>query len=175
MQPNQSPLRIGQYVTADISGITLEDVIVVPRSALREDREVLLVDNLGTLQKRDVQVIWKDETVAVIEDGLTAGDVISLTSLGTVTDGSRVKASIDGELVSFEADGQGGAGNGSGNNSGNSAEMPAGQQARMGKLKAMIHAGETLPADVLERVSARIADGKPVPDWLRTYVEKNNK
>ena len=101
--------------------------------------------------------------------------MISLTSLGTVTDGSRVKASIDGELVSFEADGQGGAGNGSGNNSGNSAEMPAGQQARMGKLKAMIDAGETLPADVLERVSARIADGKPVPDWLRTYVEKNNK
>ena len=171
VQPNQSPLRIGQYVTADISGITLEDVIVVPRSALREDREVLLVDDLGTLQKRDVQVIWKDETVAVIEDGLTAGDVISLTSLGTVTDGSRVKASIDGELVSSEAGGQADAGN----NSGNRANMPAGQQARMEKLKSMIDAGETLPADVLERVSARIAEGKPVPDWLRTYVEKNNK
>ena len=160
-----------RYVTADISGITLEDVIVVPRSALREDREVLLVDDLGTLQKRDVQVIWKDETVAVIEDGLTAGDVISLTSLGTVTDGSRVKASIDGELVSSEAGSQADAGN----NSGNRANMPAGQQARMEKLKSMIDAGETLPADVLERVSARIAEGKPVPDWLRTYVEKNNK
>ena len=93
--------------------------------------------------------------------------MISLTSLGTVTDGSRVKASIDGELVSSEAGGQGGANKG--------GDMPAGQQARMEKLKAMIDAGEALPADVLERVSARIADGKPVPDWLRTYVEKNNK
>ncbi len=166
-QASQSPLRVGQYVKADVSGVTLKDVIVIPRSALREDREVLLVDELGTLQKRDVQVIWKDAAVAVIKEGLNAGDVISLTSLGTVTNGSRVKATIDGEPASSET------GNQAGNNG--AGGMPPGLQERMQKLKAMIDAGEELPAEVLQRINGRIADGKPVPDWLRAHVEKNAK
>jgi len=170
-QSGQSPLRIGQYVKADVTGKTLKEVIVIPRSALREDREVLLVDELGTLQKRDVQVVWKDAEVAVIREGLNAGDVISLTSLGTVTNGSRVKASIDGEPASSESRG------GSGDNQGAGAQsaMPPGMQARMKKLKAMVDAGEELPDAVRERVSARIADGKPVPEWLRTHLDKTAK
>jgi len=169
----QKPLRIGQFVKAAIAGKILRDVIVIPRSALREDREVLVVDELSTLQKRDVQVIWKDAEVAVINSGLNAGDVISLTSLGTVTDGLRVKATIDGEPPSSE---------GSPGQTGNGGEQPAGlttvpeeQQQRLKKLKAMIDAGEELPTEVYERVSARIADGKPVPDWLRTHVQSSTK
>jgi len=51
-QSGQSPLRIGQYVKADVTGKTLKDVIVIPRSALREDREVLLVDDLGVPRRQ---------------------------------------------------------------------------------------------------------------------------
>jgi RND family efflux transporter MFP subunit len=160
-QSGQTPLRIGQYVKADVSGKVLKDVIVIPRSALREDREVLLVDELNTLQKRTVQVLWKDAEVAVIGEGLEQGDVISLTSLGTVTNGSRVKATIDGKPAASES---ATAGDGGG--------MPPGMQERMQKLKAMVDAGQELPAEVRARVSARIADGKPVPDWLRAHIEK---
>ena len=166
-QSGASPLRIGQYVKADVTGRTLKDVIVIPRSALREDREVLLVDELNTLQKRSVNVIWKDADVAVIREGLKEGDVISLTSLGTVTNGSRVKASIDGEPASSE---QAGNQNGQGQQG-----MPPGMQERMQRLKAMVDAGQELPAEVRERVSQRIADGKPVPDWLRAEIEKSAK
>lgn len=160
-QSSQTPLRIGQYVKADVSGKVLQDVIVIPRSALREDREVLLVDELNTLQKRTVQVLWKDAEVAVIGEGLEDGDVISLTSLGTVTNGSQVKATIDGKPASSESA-----------SAGDGAGMPPGMQERMQKLKAMVDAGQELPAEVRARVSARIADGKPVPDWLRAHIEK---
>ena len=67
-----------------------------PRSSLREDKSVLIVDDIGTLQSRDVVVEWKDADVAVISSGLANGDVLNTTALGSVTNGTRVKATIDG-------------------------------------------------------------------------------
>jgi len=87
------PLHFGQFVEAEVTGVTLDNVFVIPRSALREDKSVLLVDDIGTLQSRDVVVAWKDAEVAVISSGLEAGDILNITSLGSITNGTRVKAS----------------------------------------------------------------------------------
>ena len=92
----EKPLRVGQYVEAQMTGNTLDNVFVIPRSSLREDKSVLIVDNIGTLQSRDVVVEWKDADVAVISSGLENGDVLNTTALGSVTNGTRVKATIDG-------------------------------------------------------------------------------
>ena len=91
-----SPLRVGQYVQAVISGRILENVFVVPRSAVREEREVLIVDQNKQLFRRDVTVGWSDENVAAITAGLNNDDVLVLTPLSTVTDGTPVLATIDG-------------------------------------------------------------------------------
>ncbi len=91
-----SPLRVGQYVQALISGRVLENVFVVPRSAVREEREVLVVDQNKQLFRRDVTVGWSDESVAAITAGLNNDDVLVLTPLSTVTDGTPVQATIDG-------------------------------------------------------------------------------
>ncbi len=92
----EKPLRVGQYVEAKVTGNTLDNVFVIPRSALREDKHVLIVDEIGTLQTREVVVAWKDADVAVINSGLESGDILNITSLGSVTNGTRVKATIDG-------------------------------------------------------------------------------
>lgn len=90
------PLRIGQFVRARIQGRALADVFVLPREALREGGEVLIVDKESRLQRRPVTVAWSDGETAVISDGLVEGDVVTLTSLSIAASGSEVLATIDG-------------------------------------------------------------------------------
>ncbi len=95
---NQSsrPLRVGQFVQASIEGQVLDNVFVIPRSALREEREVLIVDENEAIQRRQVTVAWSDESFAAISEGLNEGELLVTTPLSTVSDGTPVRASIDG-------------------------------------------------------------------------------
>lgn len=90
------PLRIGQFVTARIRGRTLDDVFVLPRAALREGGEVLIVDGDSRLQRRPVTVAWSDAENVVISDGLDDGDIVTLTSLSIAAGGTPVLATVDG-------------------------------------------------------------------------------
>ncbi len=90
------PLRSGQFVQALVQGQVLDNVFVVPRSVLREGREVLIVDNNNQIHRRKVNVAWSDDDVAAIDSGLVEGDVLVLTPMSTVTNGTPVRATIDG-------------------------------------------------------------------------------
>ncbi len=185
----EKPLRIGQYVEAEITGNTLENVFVIPRSSLREDKNVLIVDEVGTLQSREVEVAWKDADVAVIRSGLESGDVLNITALGSVTNGTRVKATIDGVAPQEERRGRPegatgqreGQGNGQrinqGNGQGTEQQQSNGGNAdgRMQRLKSMVDAGEELPPQAVERIKARIAAGEEVPAWLKKHIEATAK
>lgn len=90
------PLRVGQFVQALIEGQVLDNVFVIPRAALREEREVLVIDENSEIQRRQVNVVWSDSQVAAINDGLNEGDVLVVTPMSTVADGTPVRATIDG-------------------------------------------------------------------------------
>jgi len=92
----ERPLRIGQYVRARIDGRTLEQVFVLPRASLRDEREVLLLDDEGRVSRRAVTPLWSDDEVVVVRNGLTAGEILVLTPLATIADGAPVRATIDG-------------------------------------------------------------------------------
>jgi RND family efflux transporter MFP subunit len=94
---DRPPLRIGQFVEAQITGTLLNDVFVVPRSALSEGRELLVIDAGERLQRREVEIIWADQHQVVIRTGLQAGEIISMTPLPGAISGSRVAATIAGE------------------------------------------------------------------------------
>lgn len=185
------PLRVGQYVEAEVTGKTLNDVFVIPRSALREDKNVLVVDDIGSLQTREVEVAWKDAEVAVITSGLESGDVLNITALGSVTNGTRVKATIDGVAPQVERRGRPEGGQGQQGQGQRQGQSPEGQQrgqsqqnqpsdgdngdARMQRLKSMVDAGEDLPPQAVERIKARIAAGEEVPGWLKKHIESTAK
>lgn len=98
------PLRVGQFVQAIIEGQVLEEVFVIPRSALREGREVLIVDANNQIQRRQVNVAWSDNERVVIDAGVQAGEVLVTTPLSTVANGTPVQASIDGAApLGFES------------------------------------------------------------------------
>ena len=95
-EDGRPPLRIGQFVRAEIEGRTLENAFVLPRGALREGSEVLVVDEDSRLQRRPVAVAWTDQDSAVITEGLAAGDVVNVTPLAVASSGTLVAATIDG-------------------------------------------------------------------------------
>lgn len=161
-----NPPRVGQFVEAKVTGKTLDNVFVIPRAALREDTKVLVVDDFGTLQSREVTVEWKDADVAVISGGLTEGEILNLTTLGSVTNGMKVQATVDGVAPQVERPSRG---TGGGNNAGGDPS------ARMQRLKKMIDSGEEIPAQARQRIQARIDAGETVPDWLKKHLEATAK
>lgn len=90
------PLRVGQFVQALIEGQVLDDVFVIPRAALREESEVLIIDANNEIQRRQVHIAWSDSSVAAIDTGLEEGDLLVVTPMSTVADGTPVRPTIDG-------------------------------------------------------------------------------
>ncbi len=86
------PLKVGQFVEAEIEGRRLDDVVVIPRSALRAGGEVLLVNDDNRLETRAVEVLWSNAQSAVTGSGLAAGERLVLTPLGGAMEGIEVRA-----------------------------------------------------------------------------------
>ncbi|GAA0292837.1 efflux RND transporter periplasmic adaptor subunit [Psychrosphaera haliotis] len=83
------PIKIGQYVTADIQGKTIPNTIVIPNKAIYQGSYVyVVVDNM--LRRTEVTVRWQNDEDAIIENGLKPGDLLVITSLGQVSSGTRV-------------------------------------------------------------------------------------
>lgn len=86
---HQVPLKIGQYVTANIEGRLLQGVFVIPSSAVYQGSYVYVVES-GTLQRRDVEIAWSDVDRAIVGSGIENGDELVTTLLGQVTSGTLV-------------------------------------------------------------------------------------
>lgn len=92
---DRAPLKIGQFVEARVAGRVLRDVFVLPATAVRQDDSVLLVDG-DRLRARALKPVWRSADAVVVAEGLSDGEVLSLTPLGAGADGARVKAIVDG-------------------------------------------------------------------------------
>jgi multidrug efflux system membrane fusion protein len=90
----RSQLKIGQYVTAEIPGISLSNVLVIPNNTIYQGSYVYIVED-SLLHRRDIVIDWQNDTDALIGQGLAHGDQLVTTPLGQVTSGIRV--SIEGE------------------------------------------------------------------------------
>ncbi len=96
-QPQKPPLKVGQYVEAQIKGKTLKDIFVIPRSAVRENSQILLVDKHNKLQMRSIKAIWEDDQIIVINSGITEGELLCLTSVTFAAQGITVKPMLNGK------------------------------------------------------------------------------
>ena len=86
------PLKIGEYVTANIAGKTLKDSIAIPNKAIYQGAYVYVYRDEKAFRE-DITVYWQDETHAVISAGLNVGDQLIVTPLGQVTSGTAVTIS----------------------------------------------------------------------------------
>lgn len=90
LNPGQPPLKVGQFVEAEIKGKVIENVFVIPAAALHAGNHVFLVDDEQRLRKQEVEVIWHDSQSVVIKSGLTAGEQLVLTPVSNKLVGSKV-------------------------------------------------------------------------------------
>jgi RND family efflux transporter MFP subunit len=95
-ESQEAPLSVGLFVNADIEGLLVEDIVVLPRTALRNGNRVLVVDEEDRLRYREIEPLrlYRDEVL--IRAGLSAGDRVCLSPLQTAIDGMPVNPVIDG-------------------------------------------------------------------------------
>jgi len=99
-------LKIGMFVDSLIKGVELQDVFVLPRSAVRVGGEVILINDKNEIQRQKVVPVWteRDKVVVTATDGvLKAGDVLCLTPLAYPANGAKVLPTIDGVTPDVEA------------------------------------------------------------------------
>jgi len=101
------PLAPGLFVDAAIAGRTLEDIVTVPRSALRG--EVYIANSDDTLSIRQVSVLSSDRSQAVIQSGLSAGEIVITSPIRGVADGMKINVVSRESLVNNGAAVAGGA------------------------------------------------------------------
>lgn len=85
-----SPLRIGQYIEAQIKGKTFENVYVLPTIAVRQNKEILLLDD-GKIRIVSVNALWntQTETIVRVEENIMDKQLVT-TSLSQATKGMKV-------------------------------------------------------------------------------------
>jgi multidrug efflux pump subunit AcrA (membrane-fusion protein) len=83
-------LSVGLFVTAEISGLAVNDIVRLPRSALRNNNQVLVIDQDNKIRFRTVRPLrlYKDDVL--IEAGLQAGERVCLSTIQTAIDGMDV-------------------------------------------------------------------------------------
>ena len=91
----RSPLKIGEYVTAELQGKKITDAIIIPADAIYQSSYAYVVED-DVLIRREIEIGWQNTTEALIVSGLKAGDRLVTTTLGQVTSGLRV--AIEGEV-----------------------------------------------------------------------------
>ncbi|UCE85943.1 MAG: efflux RND transporter periplasmic adaptor subunit [Deltaproteobacteria bacterium] len=90
------PLAVGLFVEAEIEGREVEDVVVLPRAALRNGSHVLVVDPDDRLRIRAVDVLRVNREAAILRSGVRAGERICLSPLDAVVDGMKVRTVDEG-------------------------------------------------------------------------------
>ena len=85
------PLAVGMFVEAEIIGRRVEDVAVIPRSALRGEERILIIDKDNKLHFRMVEVLRADFETVIISSGLNEGERICISPLEAVVGGMEVR------------------------------------------------------------------------------------
>jgi RND family efflux transporter MFP subunit len=89
------PLPMGTFVGALIEGSTVDDIIRVPREALRGNSHLMFIDDENRLRIRQVDILRTDAEYAYISGGAEAGERIILTAIESPVNGMRVRTSDD--------------------------------------------------------------------------------
>lgn len=91
------PLPMGLFVEAEIAGRLAEDVIVLPRSAVRDGDQVLVVDDDSRLRFRSIDILRTHRDEVVVEGGLESGELVCVSPLESVVDGMAVRTLLETE------------------------------------------------------------------------------
>lgn len=88
-------LPIGLFVEADIAGRKVDNLISLPRSVIRNNNQVLVVDAENKMYYREVDIFRLEEEQVLISGGIMVGDLICISPIQAVVDGMSVEPIIE--------------------------------------------------------------------------------
>ncbi|MGB0909958.1 MAG: efflux RND transporter periplasmic adaptor subunit, partial [Nitrospirales bacterium] len=89
------PLLLGEYVRVEIEGPMLENVMVLPRSTIREGSRVWVKNQEKRLEVRTVKIAVSRKDTVVISQGLNDGDQVIVTQLPAAIPGLKLISAED--------------------------------------------------------------------------------
>ena len=92
---NPVPLSIGLFVSAEIQGLAAKNVVVLPREALRNDNQVLVVDDENRLRFRKIETLRLYQDDLLVQAGLEAGERVCISPHQTAIEGMVVNPVIN--------------------------------------------------------------------------------
>jgi len=92
---SRPPLAVGLFVEAEIIGPEAQNVIVIPRYAMRDGSSILIVDANDQLHTRRVQVLRIDRDEVFIQGPLAENERICLSPIQVVVEGMAVRPIAD--------------------------------------------------------------------------------
>lgn len=83
-------LPIGLFVEAEINGKQLEDIFMIPNTALTPNDELLVLNQDDALEIRKVKVITRMKNYILVKEGMKAGERVVVSKLSIATNGMLV-------------------------------------------------------------------------------------
>ena len=105
--PDRPPLAVGLFVEAEIVGRRVENVVVLPRAALRGEQQVAVVSDRGRLRMRNVDVLRRERDRVLIRGGLEAGEQVCTSPLPIRVEEMAVRVVRDAATEDVRRDGDG--------------------------------------------------------------------
>jgi RND family efflux transporter MFP subunit len=100
---HKSPLAVGMFVEAEITGTSSESFTKIPRGALRDLDRVLVVAPDSTLRFRSVEVARLSSEDVYVRSGLQDGEYICVSPLAVAVEGMPIRIFSDEEPASEQA------------------------------------------------------------------------
>lgn len=85
------PLTLGLFVEAEIMGRTVDDVVVVPGTALQSGNRLFVVDASNRLSFREAEVVRLTAETAYLRADVSNGEQICVTPLDDAVEGQSVR------------------------------------------------------------------------------------
>ncbi len=98
-----TPVVVGLFVEAEITGRTVSDVYRLPRSALRNGDQVLIVDADNRLRQRPIEVLRTDYDYVYVATGLEGGQRVCVSPIDIFVDGLVVEIVEESVEATVEA------------------------------------------------------------------------
>ncbi|MCD6526442.1 MAG: efflux RND transporter periplasmic adaptor subunit [Desulfuromonas sp.] len=84
------PLQAGMFVDVELQGITLKEIFTIPRSALRDNSSLWLVDEDQRLKIKPITIVRKERDRILVR-GLTANEQVIISAISGAADGMKLR------------------------------------------------------------------------------------
>ena len=84
-----APLLNGLFVKANIAGIRIDDVVEVPRAAIRNQSQIVIVDDNNKMWSRPIEIVH-NQAQSVLVRGISSGAKIVVSPLDVLIEGMEV-------------------------------------------------------------------------------------